>query len=88
MTTFLYIFRICLFVVILFEVPTFILTSIVDGITTFSTLSNYNLSSFSNRVSLISLTVNAMIVLRVIQCGFRVITAILTAFIRTSIEYL
>lgn len=43
---------------------------------------------FSNRVSLISLTVNAMIVLRVIQCGFRFITAILTAFIRTSIEYL
>lgn len=47
----------------------------------------YILLSFSNRVSLISMTVNAMIVLRAIQCGFRVITAILTAFIRTSVEY-
>lgn len=43
----------------------------------------YILLSSSNRVSLIGMTVNAMIVLRAIQWDFRVITA----FLRTSIEY-
>lgn len=43
----------------------------------------YILLSSSNRVSLIGMTVNAMIVLRAFQWDFRVITA----FLRTSIEY-